>query len=174
MPEPLHRDCCEEHNRGDLSTTDGLCPDCEERSARRQAEAVEATPSASPPLDCFIEARQIVGRAEDAFIAQMRRPYKRLPIRAFECFRDEIARALAAERERCAKIAEGYALRAADSAQVVLANAAEEARAAISYETKKAIEAYLKDKQNFLHGKRHCAVEITKAIRDLATGSGRG
>jgi hypothetical protein len=72
----------------------------------------------------------------------------------------------AAERERCAKIADGYALRAADSAQVVLANAAEEARAAISYETKKAIAAHLKEKQNFLHGKRHCAVEIAKDIRD--------
>jgi hypothetical protein len=79
---------------------------------------------------------------------------------------DAADHARATERERCAKIADGYALSAADSAQVVFANAAEEARATKS-ETKRAeIRSGLIDKQNFLHGKRHCAVEIARGIRE--------
>ncbi len=30
MTGPVRRDWCEEHNRGSLVDTDGLCPDCEE------------------------------------------------------------------------------------------------------------------------------------------------
>jgi hypothetical protein len=81
---------------------------------------------------------------------------------------DAADNARAAERERCAKIADGYALRAADSAQVVFANAAEEARSTNSETKRVKIRAALIDKQNFLHGKRHCAVEVAKDIREGA------
>lgn len=40
---PVRRDWCEEHNRGSLAETDGLCPDCEARSAKR---AIESAPEA--------------------------------------------------------------------------------------------------------------------------------
>ena len=34
MTEPVRRDWCEEHNRGSLAETDGLCPECEARTAQ--------------------------------------------------------------------------------------------------------------------------------------------
>ena len=44
---PVRRDWCEEHNRGSLADTDGLCPECEARTAQRKAERAAQT---HPPV----------------------------------------------------------------------------------------------------------------------------
>lgn len=41
MTEPVRRDWCEEHDRADLSATNGLCPDCEERSVGRAVDPLD-------------------------------------------------------------------------------------------------------------------------------------
>ena len=64
-------------------------------------------------------------------------------------------------------------MRAADSAQVVMANGAAEAKKAQPGSVR-VIVAEVRDKQNYLHGKRHSAVEIAQDIRALTTGGSRG
>lgn len=76
--------------------------------------------------------------------------------------------------EQAAKVADRYATEAAESAQITAMRAAQEARETDVYETRQAIQQHFKNDQHYFHGKRHCAVEIAKATRELATGGSRG
>ena len=40
IADPVRRDWCEEHNRGSLEATDGLCPECEERKRARHPSTI--------------------------------------------------------------------------------------------------------------------------------------
>lgn len=169
----VSRDWCEEHNRGSLAETNGLCPECEERSVER-AEQRNKYPAAPYPSDVeLIEPGSILD------VTQTDLDYAAgclgwgggvfsvsgLAVRLADYARKT--------REECAKVADRMAERAADSAQVVMANGAEEARRAQPGSVR-VIVADVRDKQNYLHGKRHSAVEIAKGIRALTTGSSRG
>lgn len=88
-----------------MNATHGSCElDVARAIAAIRAEAKKAgpTPPAPPTLDLFIRARKVIGRAEDAYIAfhkdRFQSEVRRLPIRAFEFFRDEIAAEFAAIR----------------------------------------------------------------------------
>ena len=49
----VRRDWCEEHDRGDLSATDGRCPDCEVRQASWEAARIDV-PSTPHPWELIV------------------------------------------------------------------------------------------------------------------------
>src|SRR5689334_21374153 len=124
MAEPVRRDWCEEHNRSSLAETDGLCPDCEVRSAARAKQ--REYPVAPYPSDVErIEPGSIldVTQADLDYAAGCLGwgggvfSVSGLAVRLADYARKT--------REECAQVADRMAERAADSAQVVMANGAE-------------------------------------------------
>jgi hypothetical protein len=77
----------------------------------------------------------------------------------------KVVEAVAQERERCAKIGDQFALLAADSAQVGIENSTHEAKTSLA-EDLPHIQREFWRRQNYMHGKRHCAVEIARQIRN--------
>jgi hypothetical protein len=74
------------------------------------------------------------------------------------------AQRVSAETERCATVADSYAHSAADSAQEnTTENLASAAQA--DEEGRRFVRERWRQGQHYFHGKRHCAVEIAKAIR---------
>jgi hypothetical protein len=73
MTEPVRRDWCEEHNRGSLAASDGLCAECQQRTIEHLREEIqgraandEATARANAELIAERDAiKDLMKRRED-------------------------------------------------------------------------------------------------------------
>lgn len=78
MAEPVRRDWCEEHNRGSLAETDGLCVECQTRTIERLRDEVDgraendvATTRANAELIAERDALKALMKRREGFILSM-------------------------------------------------------------------------------------------------------
>lgn len=164
--QPVRRDWCEEHNRGSLAETDGLCPDCEKRSAvrRNQQASTVAPPSISEPAQPDIErARELWEKLHgydpvEAITENWEGVHPRLRAE-FEY----IGAALAAAREQGELAGIERGITAAETIQTRASLNAQEVKQKypnLSLDS-------LREIDNRMAGQRHAAREIATALRAL-------
>jgi hypothetical protein len=78
MAEPVRRDWCEEHNRGSLAASDGLCAECQQRTIERLREEIDgrtendiATTKANTELIAERNALKALMKRREGFILGM-------------------------------------------------------------------------------------------------------
>ena len=78
MADPVRRDWCEEHNRGSLAVSDGLCAECQQQTIERLREEIDgrmendiATARANTELIAERDALKALMRRREGFILGM-------------------------------------------------------------------------------------------------------
>jgi hypothetical protein len=78
MAEPVRRDWCEEHNRGSLAASEGLCPECQQRTIERLRNEIDsrtendlATTRVNTELIAERDALQARTKDREGFILNM-------------------------------------------------------------------------------------------------------
>lgn len=78
MPEPVRRDWCEEHNRGSLAASDGLCAQCQEQTIQHLRDEIDgraendiATTKANTELIAERDALKALMKRRESFILGM-------------------------------------------------------------------------------------------------------